>query len=436
MLLPRPRGPLSAALFEQLHGATPVSWPSFAEELRPDRAVLHDPDFQIALWSLYELHYAGFDDVADSWEWASDLLSIRSQFERVFETAVRNVADPLATSFDRLEGDFPERLFALVAAADGPSAARYVRVHATRSQVEEFLIHRSIYTLKEADPHSWCIPRLQGAAKVALVELQFDEYGAGRPSRQHARMFADSLSAVGLDARYGAYINAVPAITLAVNNLVNFFGLHRRLRGAAMGHLAAFEATSSLPARDVASGLHRLGLGAAAGYFDEHVEADAVHEQLAARSICAVMLEEDPSIAEDVALGIAACMSLDAFAGEWLLGHWKQGGSSLAPAQPVVDVLACAGGPALVRNLTLLVDDAGRHHPNTRPVAAVCRCEKSSRWPWCDGTHKILPEESKQESQVEVIGSHELRLRRVSPPASEGARPTSQAQSSGLTSAS
>ena len=38
-----------------------------------------------------------------------------------------------------------------------------------------------------------------------------------------------------------------PAITLAIGNLMSLFGLHRRLRGAIVGHLAAFEMTSSLP---------------------------------------------------------------------------------------------------------------------------------------------------------------------------------------------
>src|SRR3712207_8445227 len=46
-----------------------------------------------------------------------------------------------------------------------------------------FRSQRSIYTLKEADPHSWAIPRLTGRAKAALVEIQSDEYGEGRPGR-------------------------------------------------------------------------------------------------------------------------------------------------------------------------------------------------------------------------------------------------------------
>jgi hypothetical protein len=49
-------------------------------------------------------------------------------------------------------------------------------------QVKEFFAHRSIYHLKEADPHAWAIPRLRGQAKAALVAVEFDEFGGGTPS--------------------------------------------------------------------------------------------------------------------------------------------------------------------------------------------------------------------------------------------------------------
>ena len=57
------------------------------------------------------------------------------------------------------------------------------------------------------------------------------------------------MEALGLDARYGAYLEHIPAITLATVNLMSMLGLHRRRRGAIVGHLALFEMTSSLPNR-------------------------------------------------------------------------------------------------------------------------------------------------------------------------------------------
>jgi hypothetical protein len=40
-------------------------------------------------------------------------------------------------------------------------------------------------------------------------------------------LFAKLLDAVGLDSRYGAYVDHLPAITLATVNLMSWMGLHR-----------------------------------------------------------------------------------------------------------------------------------------------------------------------------------------------------------------
>jgi CDGSH-type Zn-finger protein len=56
----------------------------------------------------------------------------------------------------------------------------------------------------------------------------------------------------------------------------------------------------------------------------------------------------------------------------------------------VVTELPCPGGPVLLRGAVEVVDAAGVTHPVTRPVVAVCRCDKSRRLPWCDGTHKVV----------------------------------------------
>lgn len=56
------------------------------------------------------------------------------------------------------------------------------------------------------------------------------------------------------------------------------------------------------------------------------------------------------------------------------------------------DVIVCPGGPMLLRGEHLVEDVHGVPHPTTRPVTAVCRCQRSASHPWCDGTHKLLPE--------------------------------------------
>jgi hypothetical protein len=104
---------------------------------------------------------------------------------------------------------------------------------------------------------------------------------------------------------------------------MSLFGLHRRLRGAALGHLACFEATSSVPSRRLALGLERLEMPREmTDYYTEHVEADAVHDQLAVRAICGSLLESEPELLDDVFFGAFTCLDLEARYAGWLLDRW------------------------------------------------------------------------------------------------------------------
>ncbi len=326
--IPPARGPLSRTLIERLTAATDrdAPWPAVeVASLDP----IGDEDLQLALYLCYELHYSELVGVDPAWEWDPGLLAFRAALERPFEAAVR-AAVPAPTEGEL--ADVGSALQRIVAADDGPSLSRWVETRASPEQVRELLVHRSAYQLKEADPHSWAIPRLAGAPKAALVEVQADEYGGGRADRIHAVLFAKAMRALGLDATYGAYLSQLPAVTFATVNLMSLLGLHRRLRGAIVGHLAAFEMTSSLPSRRYGNGLRRLGYGDdATDFFDEHVLADAVHEQIAAWDLAGGLVAAEPELAADVLLGAHALLALE---GRWaahLLAAWERDEPSLWP---------------------------------------------------------------------------------------------------------
>jgi len=339
MQLPKARGPLSTGVIDALAGRAVLDVDVLVRTVRDLPAgtdLLTDDDLHLALWVLYELHYGGFEGVDPDLEWDPDLLRVRAALEEPFEAELRRRAEPHVEATLSADGGLAERLFDLCATFEGPSVSKFLHREATLEQFAEFMVHRSIYQLKESDPHSWVIPRITGKPKAALVELQYDEYGGGRPERLHATMFGDSLAGCGLDREYGAYVDEVPGYTLAVNNAMSLLGLHRRLRGAAMGHLGAFEATSSIPCRKYAGGVRRLGLPEmVAAYFDEHIEADAVHEQLAFRDICARLVSSGQAEEEDVVLGAAVCLLMDAIAGEHMLAAWESGHSTLRRGAPV-----------------------------------------------------------------------------------------------------
>ena len=298
-----------------------------APELRTPDDPLADEDLQLALYCCYELHYHGLPGVADEWEWEPTLLALRRELEACFEAALAAaVEQPAPAAPDEMD----LALRAIAEPDDRPSLSRHLEREASVEQLLEFVVHRSAYQLKEADPHSWALPRLHGPPKAALVQIQADEYGNGEHARIHAQLFADAMDELGLDARYGAYVDHVPGVTLATVNLMSLFGLHRRWRGAIVGHLALFEMDSSVPNRRYANGIRRLGFGErATAFFDEHVVADAIHENIAAVDLAGGLARQQPQLARDILWGAATLSELDARVARHVLDAWETGASSL-----------------------------------------------------------------------------------------------------------
>jgi hypothetical protein len=313
MRLPTPRGHLSQLVLDALRG-------------EPGDAVLAIPDTRtpeddaLTLWVLHELHYRGFDEVSEEWEWAPALMSVRHVLEQDLE---RRLRARFADAEVPVAPDVVTSLQSLMSMHEGPSLARHMQRRGSREQALQMLRQRSLYHLKEADPTSWVVPRLTARPKAALLEVQFDEYGDGDPERLHHELFARGMERSGLNRDYGHYVDEVMLPVLEQNNALSLFGLQRRLRGAAVGHLAAFEATSSVPSRQLAQGLDRLGFPAEmVAYYDEHVEADAVHEQVVIRDVCGVLVEEEPDQHGEVLFGAWTCLDLEARTATTLLGTW------------------------------------------------------------------------------------------------------------------
>ena len=203
-------------------------------------------------------------------------------------------------------------------------------------QLREYVAHRSIYHLKEADPQAWVIPRLDGQAKASLVTVEHDEFGAGRAERVHARIFAEMMDELGLDSTYHAFLDVAPAITLATVNVMSMFGLHRRWRGASVGQFALVEVTSSPGSARLVKAMQRLGTSEASqAFYEEHIEADAVHEQLVRRGLLADLVSREPELAPDVVFGIQASTLLEDRLADHLLRSWDAGSSSLREAAGV-----------------------------------------------------------------------------------------------------
>src|SRR5436305_2015799 len=158
--LPRAVGPLSSAVIDALRGR-----PALHD--RPIDVPLYeaDPyglDLQLALYICYELHFRGFDGVNPRWEWNPSLLRARGRLEDVVLIADRQDVGDIAdgeTAADAMDALSVEPV-------DGAGPSYYLRDAGTWQQMREYFVHRSLYHLKEADPHAFAIPRLIGQAKA------------------------------------------------------------------------------------------------------------------------------------------------------------------------------------------------------------------------------------------------------------------------------
>ena len=323
--LPDARGPLSLAVLSQLTEHVPHHHLARIEASLGDS----DPygiDPQLTLYVCYELHYRGFAGVDPRWEWNAGLLHLRGQLENAFLAAVRQQVGEIGP--DETAADEMDRLSVEPIQGSGPSY--YLRDQGDWEQMREYFALRSLYHLKEGDPHAWAIPRLTGQAKASFVAVEFDEYGGGRGARVHQQLFADLLDAAGLDSTYLGYLNDVPADSLAVVNLMSLFGLHRELRGAAIGHFASTEITSSPGSGRLVEALERMGAPEPCiGFYREHVEADAVHEQVVRTDVVGDMVAREPHLERDVVFGIRARDLIEDRLATHLMECWTTGRTSL-----------------------------------------------------------------------------------------------------------
>jgi len=322
--LPAARGPLTDALLGHLRGDRPVQ--PLAVELDPRT----DDDLHLALYLCYQLHYGGLAGVSDRLEWDPVLLAFRQVLEAAFEDALLAEVEVRPANDAR---PMVDQLRDIVRSDPSTGVSGHLQRAATLEQFREFLLHRSAYHLKEADPFTWLIPRLSGTPKAALVQIQADEYGGGDAKWMHSALFADTMSALGLDAAAGPPLDRLPGTTLAVTNLLSFFGLHRRLRGQCAGALALFEMTSCIPNRRYGDGLRRLGFGPDdTRFFDEHVEADAVHEAVAATDLAGALATQE-GLGREILFGAHALQATEGLAAAQQLDAWTAGRSSLLPGR-------------------------------------------------------------------------------------------------------
>ncbi len=303
--LPVPVGPLSEAAIQLLSGPTDATWPPLpvadGDDAGDDDAF--DDDRQLALYILNETHYAGWTSVSDDFEWHPAVHDLRRRLNSWFEAALRRSlpsdrTDPLAEA---------ERLLD----TPGPSVSAFLAESGTIDDLRRSMVFRSPYQSKEADPHTFALPRFSGEVKRVLCDIQAGEYGVGHRS-SHAELFAAAMVGLDLDPTPNAHVDRCGGAALATSNLVTLGSMQRRLRGVTLGQLALFEMDSVVPNGRMVTACDRLGLPASVRrFFDVHVMADAEHEVLVKRAFLTDYPKIEPAQVDNLLLGMRAQHLID-----------------------------------------------------------------------------------------------------------------------------
>jgi len=321
--LPWPRGPLSEyviATFRSKSGS-----PRLMPPVNVGNAI-GDDDLQLALFLCYELHYR---DVASAeWEWDPAFLSFRAELERSFYEELRELtATPPAR-----HPTLVQELDAVVSAYPSTSISDFLCRRGTIDELREYCIHLSVSKLKYSDAQAFGVARLQGAAKAAMVQIQFGDHGGGSSAHSATSLFGEMLTSLRLDPSYGAYVGHVPGVSLASANLESFFGLHRRWRGAMVGQVAAMKMTSVESMERCGKAMEHVGIHEdEAQYFQTRSRIDALNALIARNRLVGALVHAEPEVAGDVLFGARSHLLLEERQSDNVLSAWSRGNSSLVP---------------------------------------------------------------------------------------------------------
>ncbi|MDT0424009.1 iron-containing redox enzyme family protein [Streptomyces evansiae] len=319
--LPEARGDLSAHLLTALRaGRDAPPWGPQAARVDP-----LGEDLQLALFVLYGLQRGGWAGLPPTAEWEPLLLGLRRPLERRFLEALRGLtrgAEDVSAAFADLLVQ-PE-------GGDPTSVSGALERDGKPWQIREYAVLRAPARAFEDDGPAWALPRLPARPRAGLLSVLHARAGHGQPARGHAALAEEHLRALGLDPAPGRYVDAVPAASLALANLGALFGLHGALRGALVGHAAAWGVLLPRAAGRVAAALERTDAPEEARrYLEARAEAGAAEEQVLRSEVLAQLLLVEPGLEADVVLGIEATSLLEDRLAAHALTAWGADESAL-----------------------------------------------------------------------------------------------------------
>jgi hypothetical protein len=322
-LLPWPRGPLSGAVIAALQrpagtlGATPPI---------TDADPLSDDDFALAHYLCYEAHFRGLADPA--WGRDAGLLALRTEMERAFEERLRHEIGHALSGYSF--GAVPD-LDELIRMSSKPSLSIYLSEYSTIEQFREFCIHCSTRQLKETEVGAFLDEDFFREIDVfATMPPKADDTFDNSPRR--ASLFGSTMTALGLNAAYGSYVENLPGVTLATLNLASMFSQHQRWSTALVGHHAVSAMTTLEAMGRCNEALTRLGVGPEGRrFYETYATLDTRDECIARDRLVAVLTNAASHLGTDLLFGASAVLLMEQRFAVHVLDAWSQRQSSLVP---------------------------------------------------------------------------------------------------------
>lgn len=178
---------------------------------------------------------------------------------------------------------------------------------ATREDMRWFLTQEAAGEAGFDDLVALTQVKLPMRAKLELARNYWDEMGRGSAEGMHGRMLDQLIETLGIKVE----IDATEWPALALGNLMVGLATRREYTYHSLGALGAVELTAPGRVAQVATGLRRLGIGAAERrYFEVHAVLDQKHSAAWNSEVIGPLVADDPRTARWIAEG--ALMRLNA----------------------------------------------------------------------------------------------------------------------------
>ncbi len=277
----------------------------------------HDPaalaELHAALFALYDLHVADGADPRARHQFNPLLTQARGLIERAWLRSERRRLGPVSAAATQSSAAVVEALKALWSghrAASHP-LFDFLERDASREQIVAFFRNDSALNIRFFDLLLYSLIGSRVEVRRELVQNLWDESGRGDPVRSHVALFRHLLDVTGVGQTPDNHATELGTDGHAGYNLFMMTSLNRAHYFKLLGVMAMTELLDPSHYEKLVRGCRRVGLGDAGelDYYEEHVTIDIVHAEGWLAEVIVPVVEQTPSVADDILFGAAMRLS-------------------------------------------------------------------------------------------------------------------------------